>query len=113
MARKLAALTAGAGKPARPAAPGGVVGALDICLYAERPTYFYQGYGRRVVLMTRKPRRTDGPDISDFYGQAAALGNLKLAAFKANAAIADGRFTRAAIEQFLRQPTKSTLGEKT
>jgi len=66
---KSAALTAGAGKPARPAAPGG--------------------------------------------GQAAALGNLKQAAFKANAAIADGRFTRAAIEQFLRQPTKSTLGEKT
>ena len=107
MAKAMAKIAAFASQPAAPAAD---VGGFDICLYADRPTVYYQGYGRRVVLMSHTVRRAGGRDVGADFGEAAAMGNLRLASFTSSGSIADARFSRAAVDQFIHLPTKSALG---
>ncbi len=107
MAKAMAKIAAFASQPAAPLAD---VGGFDICLYADRPTVYYQGYGRRVVLMSQTVRRAGSRDVGADFGEAAAMGNLRLASFTSSGSIADARFSRAAVDQFIHLPTKSALG---
>ena len=106
MARAMAKITAMAGQPATPAS---AIGGHDICLLADRPSYVFQGFSRPVMLMSRTPRMPNH-DISDDFGEAAAPGNLRLVSFTASASIADARFSRASVDQFVHQPTRTALG---
>jgi hypothetical protein len=104
----MAAIAGAAHMPARPAKP--MVGGFDVCLYEASPTYYFQGNGRPVVLMTRTSQGAGTDEISRAIGEAAAPGNLKLSSFSSSVSIPEARFSRAALEQFMRRPVKTTVG---
>jgi len=79
----------------------------DFCLYAKRPTYYYQGLGRTVVL---KSKGELGPNaVPTLTGEAPALAE-GLSGFTDGQPIPAARFTRAAVESFLSQPAKVAVG---
>ena len=108
VARDMAKSAAFASQPVPGSA--GDIGGFDMCLYAERPIASWQGVGRRVVLMTHVVLHAGTHDVADDFGEIAAFGNLRLVSFTPSASIADARFSRAAVDQFIHLPTRSALG---
>lgn len=94
-------------------AAGGDRGSYDMCLYSKRPFHYVQGHGRPVVLKTRSDDRSlTGAYIPTFAGQIAGYGNVGLVSLSEGAPIPADRFSRASAEAFLRQPTKTPLGDR-
>ena len=86
---------------------------FDTCLYELRPTYYFEGSGHPVVLMTRTVPRPGTVDaISQVFGEVPAFGNVKLLSFTASPSIAESRFSRSAIDAHVNQPTKSAVGSQ-
>ena len=90
---------------------GGDPGSYDMCLYSKRPFYYVKGHGRPVVLKSRSDDRSQtGAYLPTFVGQIAGFGNVKLVSIADGAGISAERFSRAAAENFLRQPMKTAIG---
>ena len=80
---------------------------FDICLYEAIPTYYYQGAGEPVVLMSKVFGEPEGGSVLERTTGASRETHLK--SFSADKAIAKSRFERSALEAFLNQPMKSSL----
>ncbi|HZE92518.1 MAG TPA: hypothetical protein VE029_12535 [Rhizobacter sp.] len=82
----------------------------DFCFYDKKPYYAYQGTRRELVLKIRGAKKTaGGQPIAELLGEVAAVGQ-ELAAFSDGPALPEAKFTREAMEAFLRQPAKQPLG---
>ena len=83
---------------------------VDICLYARLPTYPF-GDGRYPVIL--KVRQLDkfsfgGPQIPELLMASVVLKEDPIA-FSDGDPISPQRFTRAAMESFLKQPTRAPI----
>jgi len=84
--------------------------AFDTCLYAGRPNYAYEGQARPVILRTHSGNKSmTGLDMSKVFGEIAAT-NLTATEFSEGTPISKAKFSRAAVESFIKQPTKTAIG---
>jgi len=84
--------------------------AFDTCLYAARPNYAYEGQARPVILRTHSGHKSlTGLDMSKVFGEIAAT-DLTATEFSDGTPIPKAKFTRAAVESFVKQPTKTAIG---
>jgi hypothetical protein len=84
--------------------------AFDTCLYAARPNYAYEGQSRPVILRTHSGHKSlTGLDMSKVFGEIAAT-DLTATEFSDGTPIPKAKFTRATVESFVKQPTKTAIG---
>lgn len=80
----------------------------DTCVYARRPTVALPSGNKDVVVHKRLDLRNDrGGDIGALF---AVVEDFRLAEFSDGTPISPTRFTREAVEAFLRQPYKQAIG---
>ena len=80
----------------------------DTCVYARRPTVALPSGSKDVVVHNRLDLRNDrGGDIRTLF---AVVGDFRLAEFSDGTPISPTRFTREAVDAFLRQPYKQAIG---
>jgi hypothetical protein len=84
---------------------------FDTCLYEKVPDYYYQGNTRPVILKTRGGTRSvAGNDLAKRHGEYAAAVNHQLMEFSDGTPIPASRFTKVAVEAFLKLPAKTAVG---
>lgn len=88
-----------------PPAPGPDANAVDFCLYAKRPDYVARDMAHPLMLKSHVARYTGHFERGD-----SMLGPETLESFSEGTAIPAARFTRAAVEDFIRKPLKEPLG---
>jgi hypothetical protein len=83
----------------------------DTCVYEKLPEYHFRANNRLVTLKTRGSTKSRaGNDLSPMFGDLPAIQNKKLVQFSDGKPIPAERFTRAAMEAFLKLPGVTAVG---